>query len=161
MKEIHKYAKDYTQEWFKREIARVFNADVELYVRAAIHLGGSRDKAGMTRGIAIMKRFGYWECHRADKLLTRDQMRTLGTKVADDTTTDQFHEIVDLMAEVLKQKDAKDLGKKLDYRKEYERLLAENARLRQEVVDLKHRCEFYEARIEVSVRGERSVASGR
>jgi hypothetical protein len=149
LKEIHKYFKDYTQDWLKKEIHRVYNADPELYVRAALHLGGSRDRTGMDRGIKLMRRFGYWECYRADKLLGRDQMRALVGKVTDSTTTDKFHEIVDVMAEVLRGKEDKGGPIKIDYRKEYHRLSAENAKLKQEADDLRKQIEWFQSHVKL------------
>jgi hypothetical protein len=149
LKEVHKYHTDYTQQWLSAEIKRVFNCDPELYVRAAIHIGGTRDVAGMKTGMNLLRRFGYWECHRADQLLSREQMKSLPSKVTATMEVDAFHEIVETMAEVLRGKRDSGTPDKVDYKREYLRLVQENAKLKQEVADLRANLKWIESQVQV------------
>lgn len=130
LKEIHKYSPEYTQDWLSREMTRVFNADPEIYVRVAWNIGGTRDNAGFRLGQSYLKRYGYWECVRADRLLTKDQMRRIPEQVSLDKSVEQFVDVVDTMAEVLRTKRQIPGPDRIDYRKEFFKLQKENTELR-------------------------------
>lgn len=133
LKEIHKYHPKYTQDWLRTEVKRVFNVDPLLYVRVAHHVGGGRQEKHFSVGQGMLNRFGFFELYRADKLLTQEQMAKLPSLVSNGITVDELHEIVDDMAAVLKTKDDRGRPHSVDYRREYLRLMRENAELKKEV----------------------------
>lgn len=131
-KEILKYNSGYRQEWLRIEIGRVFSVDPVIYTRTATHIGGGRRAEHFLKGREFIRRFGVPECLRADRLLTQDQLTELLSKVTEETSTEQFRQIVNDMAEVLSSK-LPPREPKMDYQREYLRLLAENAELRKEI----------------------------
>lgn len=133
LKEVHKYNPKYEQRWLQREIQRVFNVDPQLCTRVAHQLGGGRTITAFEKGRKLLKRFGFFELYRAVKLLSRKQMEELPSKITPTMTSDQLHEMVDDMAEVLKNKTDQGEPEKLDYRREYHRLLKENSELKAQV----------------------------
>lgn len=143
LKEIHRYAKNYQQQWLRREIIRVFNVDPQLYVRVAHHVGGGRTAEQFRKGRVLIQRYGFHAMWRAENMLTNEQMASLPSKINDATTPEDFTRIVDDMAEAHRVKPSTDPGK-IDYRREYLKLLKENSELKREVKVLREFQEKFE-----------------
>lgn|SRR5574341_452883 len=148
IKEVRKYSRDYSQAWLEMRIKRIYNVDPERYAMLCVRLGGGKNHEQKKAGRSIVQQIGYWECYRADRLLTKENLAKLGKMVTSKMTTDEFVQAVDQMAEILKNKSASEPLNKIDYRREYYRLVQEVAALRSENKMLREL--FRRAKIEVS-----------
>lgn len=134
LKEIRRHNPGYEQRWLRTQVKRAFNVDPVLYLRAVQKLGGGRRPEELRRGRAMISQFGLYEGIRADRLLTTEQMSKMREKVTEMTTPEEFRQFVDELSGVLKGiHPGKEDGAKLDYKREYMRLLQENASLKKEV----------------------------
>lgn len=140
LKEIHRCYPDYTQNWLCGEIARVFNVNVHAYCRTAVKFGGGKSVKALKEGYAIIRRFGVYECIRAERLLRTEDIDTLRTQITEKTTLKEFRSKVDALEQNLRE--LRPNGKPtpfptvINYRKEYVRLEKEAAKLRLQLVRL-------------------------
>lgn len=137
IKEIHKYSPGYTQAWIETEIKKVFNIDPQSYALLCRRLGGGASTQQKERGFMIVRKFGFWECFRANRLLTVEQMARLGDSVTDKMKDAEFSTAVDQMAEVLKNKEDSDQPERIDWKKRCLKAEAKLAELAAELRALK------------------------
>lgn len=132
LKEIHKVDCNYKQEDTIVQIKRVFNIDPEVYIRTAARIGGGTEPEKVEKGRSIIKRFGTYETFRADQLLGPEQMRKIIDKLPNGAGPDQFRKAVDTLRQkelgALQSKEPSK-GDRLDYRKEYLKLVKKVAGL--------------------------------
>lgn len=148
LKEVKRCFPGYSQEWLKTQIGRVFNINVEVYVRTAAKIGGGKSPEAMRKGYDFISRFSSYECMRAERMLRAEDMEALPKKVPENATNDDLRAIVDNLAQNLKTlKPQQSNVKPINYQREYKRLVRENKRLREENASLRRRLEIIEAAV--------------
>jgi hypothetical protein len=128
---IHKHYPEYTNEWLRREVRRLHSVDPQVYVRTARRLGGGSGKKEFEYGRRLVRRFGVYECFRAVRVLTPDQMAEIGRR-CEQWDIDQFSEEVKRI-DVMNRGDAvPKRGGSLGLREKIEELRQENEELKTE-----------------------------
>ena len=137
LRAIRKHWPKYEQRWLQREILNAINIDPAMYFRVASKLGGgARTIEALKSGRKIIRRAGYQECLLAERNLTNRQLLELAKYLPANYGPDEFRAIVEEQSAALKgESESKPTGT-LDYRKEYVRLLEENARLKGRIEEL-------------------------
>jgi len=134
------------REWMRQEIMRIFNIDPQLVSKIITRLAGS--KAALPRQAAwkFAKRIGMWELYHADRVLKPEQLHQLSKKFPGGDsliTPEQVRTVVDDMAQILKSRLKIGDSDRIDYRREYLKLLQQNAALKKEVQMLRKMLEEY------------------
>lgn len=138
LKEIRKLQPDFTQEATANAIRRVWKIDPVVYLRIASKLGDGDIGVGRD----AMKKFGSWECERAEKLLGATQLKKLRTAMLDMGGPSEFSAEVDKLRAELEETAKKKRGDdppvrpSLTWKQKFEKVLAENADLRSQIASL-------------------------
>ena len=151
LKQIHKHFPEYSNDWLRTEIKRVFSTDPAVYVRTAQRLGGGSGKKEFALGRAIVKSFGVYECFRAERLLTPPQLQSLGKQAKEDGwDVEQFSQRVRRLDDENRKVETPRRGGSLlrervrKLERQNESLRAKNVKLREENVKLATRLETIE-----------------
>lgn len=130
LKSIHRYWPKYTQRWLKDEVKRVFNLDVEAYIRVARKIGGGTRSPQIREAFRFMDQIGAWECIRAERVLPTADLKDLIGACNNDTTPGAFRELVRQASFRLEIESPRVVAVKKPSKPTMARLIADNGALR-------------------------------
>lgn len=137
-REMNKAYPRLNRQWLREKIMAIFSSDPRAIARIVTRLAGSKEVGPRRKAWEFVKRVGTWELYHADRVLKPEQLKTLPEKFPGtrEVGAEEFRNVVDDMAAILKSRPQVDKTQSIDYRGEYHRLLEENAALRQRLKDL-------------------------
>ncbi len=135
-REMRRAYPDARRGWLRQEIMRIFNVDPQMLSKIVTRLAGSKTANKRKVAWRFAKRIGTWELYHADRVLKPEQLQALPGKFLDGDfpiSPEESRTVIDDMAQILKSRPKLGDSERIDYRREYLKLLQQNAGLKKEV----------------------------